>query len=148
MRLQFELTELRISAHPDMEITTKDASPKRPIQMGAGGTGRAGGERLLAPTVNRCLVKTSRVSQRCSLLHFKVPLKRVRRRSAPRGIGDQTPVDIRRGCVFTRWCLFEVNDQEAAGRLPSLCVAPGNSAELLHLMLAEKLPHSLDLVSP
>lgn len=147
LRTQFELTELRISAYLVMEITVNDAAPKRPMQIETGGAGCAGGE-----TPSKLLPGEdfkSRFRKDAAFFHFKVPLKRVRRRSGPRGISDQTPVDIkeRMGCVFTQWCLFEVKDQEAAGRLPSLCVAPGNSAELPRLMSAEKLPHSLDLVS-
>lgn len=106
LRTQFELTELRISAYLVMEITMNDAAPKRPMQMETGGAGCAGSEtpsKLLPGEDSK-----SRFHKDAAFFHFKVPLKRVRRRSGPRGISDQTPVDIkeRMGCVFTHWCLF------------------------------------------
>lgn len=44
LRTQFELTELRVSAYSVMETTVNDAAPKRPMQMGTGRAGCAGGE--------------------------------------------------------------------------------------------------------
>lgn len=47
LRMQFELTELRISVSSVVKKTTNAAAPKRPMQKWAGGAGCGGCGRLL-----------------------------------------------------------------------------------------------------
>lgn len=117
LRRPFELSELRNAACSGVETTVSDTAPERPMQRGWVEQGvRPAKASSLLPMPGGDV--KSEFHKDAAFFISEVPLQRVRRRSGARGIGDRVSVDVRRGCVFTHQCFFEVKDQEAAGKLP------------------------------